>query len=140
VRRTRSQIRKACGLAGALGAAIAAATAAGCGHGEPAAVAMEAPRPGGLAQDVVLATAPLGDAGVLVVIVDARRDRLAVYQADTRRNRLKLLAVRDLSADWSLTDYNNDPPLPRDIRARVEKMLERVPPPESKGEVPAASP
>ena len=42
--------------------------------------------------------------------------------ADTRRSRLKLLAVRDISADWALSDYNNDPPLPKDVRARVEAL------------------
>ena len=56
------------------------------------------------------------------------RERMAVYVADGRRSRLKLLAVRDLSADWALTDYNNDPPLPKDVRARAEKTAESAAP------------
>ena len=59
----------------------------------------------------------------MICIVDAARQRLVVYLADAKRSRLKLLAVRDVSADWALTDYNNDPPLPKDVRARVEKWL-----------------
>jgi hypothetical protein len=47
-----------------------------------------------------------------------------VYVADAKRSRLKLLAVRDIAADWALTDYNNDPPLPKDVRTRVEKWME----------------
>ena len=75
--------------------------------------------------DVVVAVTPMGDGSVLVCLVDRTKDRLAVYVADARRSRLKLLAVRDISADWALTDYNNDPPLPKDIRARVEAVTEK---------------
>ena len=74
--------------------------------------------------DVVVAVTPMGDGSVLVCLVDRTKERLAVYVADARRSRLKLLAVRDISADWALTDYNNDPPLPKDIRARVEAVTE----------------
>jgi hypothetical protein len=73
------------------------------------------------AGNVVVSTAALPDGGVLVTVLDVSQQRLAMYQADVKRGRLKLLAVRDISADMALTDYNNDPPLPRDIRAQVEK-------------------
>jgi hypothetical protein len=127
--------------AGVLGAAILAAASAGCGgQGSPSALAMEPPAAHGAAQDLVLAVSPMGDDAALVVLVDGRRDRMAVYLADSRRGRLRLLAVRDVSADWSLTDYNNDPPLPRDIRARVEKMLEGGASPTGKGALPGSGP
>ena len=79
-------------------------------------------RPG--AGEVLLSATPLGDDRVVVCLVDTGRDRLMVYLADGRRQRLRLLAVRDISADWALSDYNNDAPLPRDIRRRVEKWKE----------------
>jgi hypothetical protein len=75
-------------------------------------------------QGLVVSATPLGDNEVVICLVDTSRERMAVYLADGRRSRLKLLAVRDISADWALTDYNNDPPLPKDIRARVEKAAE----------------
>lgn len=75
-------------------------------------------------QGLVVSATPLGDNEVVICLVDTSRERMAVYVADGRRGRLKLLAVRDLSADWALTDYNNDPPLPKDIRTRVEKAAE----------------
>jgi hypothetical protein len=75
-------------------------------------------------QGLVVSATPLGDNEVVICLVDTSRDRMAVYLADGRRSRLKLLAVRDISADWALADYNNDPPLPKDIRARVEKAAE----------------
>ena len=72
-------------------------------------------------EGLVVSATPLGDNEVVICLVDTSRQRMAVYLADGRRSRLRLLAVRDLSADWSLSDYNNDPPLPKDIRARTEK-------------------
>ena len=71
--------------------------------------------------NVVVSATPLGERDVLICLVDTARQRLAVYLADGRRSRLKLLAVRDISADWELSDWNNDPPLPSDIRGRVRK-------------------
>ncbi len=80
----------------------------------------EAPAPG----ETLLSATTMGGDRVLVCLLDTGRDRLMVYLADGKRSRLKLLAVRDISADWALSDYNNDPPLPRDIRQRVEKWKE----------------
>jgi len=80
----------------------------------------EPPPPG----ETLLSATPLGGDRIVVCLLDTRRDRLMVYLADGKRSRLKLLAVRDISADWALSDYNNDPPLPKDIRQRVEKWKE----------------
>jgi len=71
--------------------------------------------------NVVVSATPLGEREVVICLVDTVRQRLVVYLADGRRSRLKLLAARDISADWELSDWNNDPPLPSDIRARVGK-------------------
>ncbi len=86
-----------------------------------AAEATGAGRPGDASTNVVVSATPLGEREVLICLVDTDRQRLVVYLADGRRSRLKLLAVRDISADWELSDWNNDPPLPRDIRARLKK-------------------
>ena len=75
-------------------------------------------------QGILIATAPLGENEVVICLLDTTRERLMVYAADGKRGRLKLLAVRDISADWQLTDWNNDPPLPKEIRARVERATE----------------
>ncbi len=115
------------GLVGAGVASLAAWIAVGAFGPDPGsrAWALDAIRPGASdgPPEIAIAATPMGETNVVLCLVDLRRDRLAVYQADARRSRLKLLAVRDISADWMLTDYNNDPPLPKDIRARVERML-----------------
>lgn len=94
--------------------------------GRPESLALAAgatgPGPSGDASaNVVVSTTSLGDREVVICLVDTARQRLAVYLADGRRSRLKLLAVRDISADWELTDWNNDPPLPSEIRARLKQ-------------------
>lgn len=113
-------------LGGAAVAAFGAWIVAGLASPGSNAWALDAIRPGASdgPPEVAIAATPMGESDVILCLVDLRRHRLAVYQADARRNRLKLLAVRDISADWMLSDYNNDPPLPKDIRARVERMTE----------------
>jgi len=80
------------------------------------------------APHVAISATPVGEEKVVVCLVDTVRDRLMVYLADGKRTRLKLLAVRDISADWALSDYNNDPPYPKDIRRRVEAFSGAVEP------------
>lgn len=85
-------------------------------------VAWAAALPNGApAGGVQVATASLGGDRVVVCLVDTARNRLMVYVADAKRNRLRLLAVRDISADWALSDFNNERPYPKDIRQRVEQ-------------------
>lgn len=90
--------------------------------------------------NVIVSAAPMGDSSVVICVVDTAKERLAVYVADARRSRLKLLAVRDISADWALTDYNNDPPLPKDVRARIESVTEKGSGPSASEETPAPAP
>jgi hypothetical protein len=80
------------------------------------------------ASDFVVTSTAMPDGDVAVTILDVAQQRLAFYVADAKRTRLKLLAVRDISADMSLTDWNNDPPLPKDVRAMVEKRADAVRP------------
>ncbi|MBM4017067.1 MAG: hypothetical protein FJ288_01860 [Planctomycetes bacterium] len=109
-------------------AALAGAGLVAAGRWDAAAAA-EARAGAAGGQGVVVSATPLGDNEVVICLVDTSRERLAVYVADARRSRLRLLAVRDLSADWALSDYNNDPPLPKDIRARAERGGQGARPP-----------
>ena len=97
--------------------------------------------PGQPPAGIGITATPLGDSEVIVSLVDRTRERLLVYQVDVKRGRMKLLAARDISADWLLTDWNNDPPLPKDIRTRVEKGAEAArPAPGGETPKPGASP
>lgn len=65
-------------------------------------------------------SAPLGDKRQAVFIVDAETMRLLVYAVNTDTRQLKLAAVRDLSQDVRLSHFNNERPLPEDIRKRID--------------------
>jgi hypothetical protein len=67
-----------------------------------------------------MVTESLGDKRVAAMVIDARTMRLLVYAFDFNKNRMQLVAVRDITQDVSLTQYNNARPWPEDIR----KMLE----------------
>ena len=136
--RTGSTWRWTLAALGLTGALVGAGLALSALAGSPAAVEpFVRPAPG----NVVVSTTALADGGVMVTVLDVAQQRLAMYQADVRRGRLKLLAVRDISADMALMDYNNDPPLPRDIRARVEKGADALkPPPAPDAKEPSAAP
>lgn len=109
-------------------------SAARAGTTWPAALASAA------GSNVIVSATPMGDSSVVICVVDTAKERLAVYVADARRSRLKLLAVRDIAADWALTDYNNDPPLPKDVRARIESLTEKGSGPSAPEETPAPEP
>lgn len=87
-----------------------------------------APGPGQPMPNITVSATALGDNEAVICLVDRLRDRLLVYLADAKRSRLKLLAARDISADWLLADWNNDPPLPKEIRAMAEKATEPAKP------------
>jgi parvulin-like peptidyl-prolyl isomerase len=113
--------------AGLVGAGLALTARAGAPMGMPSA------RPA--ANGVIVSSTALGDSEISITILDVAQQRIAVYLADAKRSRLKLLAVRDISADMALTDYNNEGLLPKDIRARLEKgadAVRSVPAPDSK--------
>jgi hypothetical protein len=68
-----------------------------------------------------MTTGPLGGSSnaSVVYIVDSQTMRLLAYSIDPGTKMLKLMAVRDISADARMTYYNNDKPLPEDVRSRV---------------------
>lgn len=120
-------------IVGLAGAALALAVVGFATHARPEsslyAAAMS--RANGSSEVVVTAT-PIGDGKVVVCLLDTRRERLALYEAGRRR--MRLLAVRDVSADLMLSDYNNEPPLPEDIRQRVRQGAEIEPDGEASGQ------
>jgi hypothetical protein len=120
-------------LAVGLAALVAAAGLFLAGGGGDAEAA---PAAGSDGADWRVEVAPLGEGGALVVLVSPTRQRLMVYRVDDRRTQLKLLAVRDVGADWALTDYNNERPLPQTVREWVLKAAG----PGGTGETPSGAP
>ncbi|NIA21285.1 MAG: hypothetical protein GWP05_04805 [Anaerolineaceae bacterium] len=67
-----------------------------------------------------MASGPLGEKKLGVFIIDAQTMRLLVYAIDSESRQLKLMAVRDISQDVRLSYWNNDKPLPEEIRKRLD--------------------
>ena len=67
-----------------------------------------------------MASGPLGEKKLGVFIIDAQTMRLLVYAIDSESRQLKLMAVRDISQDVRLSHWNNDKPLPEEIRKRLD--------------------
>jgi len=129
----------ALGAAGVCLALVGAVLVFSALAGSPTPADSQAARPA--APTVVVSTTALGDNEAMICLLDTAQQRLAVYVADAKRSRLRLLAVRDISADMMLTDFNNDPPLPKDVRARMDKAVESArPAPAAEGRIPAAVP
>lgn len=63
---------------------------------------------------------PIGDRKFGSFVIDTQTMRLMVYTFDFNKNQLKLVAVRDISEDIALSQYNNAKPWPEDIRAMID--------------------
>jgi hypothetical protein len=128
----------AAGLGLAAGLTVAGLTlSASAGSPAPAEAAVRR-----AASDCVVSSTAMPDGEVAITLLDLASQRLVVYVADAKRSRLKLLAVRDISSDMLLTDYNNDKPLPREIKALLENKGAESPKsaPVPDGRLPAAVP
>jgi len=56
-----------------------------------------------------------------VVVVDPRRNTLAVYHVDLASGSVELRAVRNISWDLQMTHFNGKHPLPPEIQALLEQ-------------------
>lgn len=53
------------------------------------------------------------------VLLDTASHRVCVYRILTTASRLRLMAVRDFSADLKLSDFNNAAPTPEQVKAML---------------------
>ncbi|NNM84812.1 MAG: hypothetical protein HKL96_03525 [Phycisphaerales bacterium] len=53
------------------------------------------------------------------ILLDTASHRVCVYRILTTASRLRLMAVRDFSADLKLSDFNNAAPTPEQVKAML---------------------
>ncbi len=70
--------------------------------------------------ELIAATATLGDKFQQVTVIDPKRRVMSVYHVELATGRIILRSVRDIHWDLQMTDYNGENPLPREIRAFLE--------------------
>jgi hypothetical protein len=71
--------------------------------------------------DLTVLPAASVDKGQLVTVVDQRQRVMCVYRIDTGTGKIALKSVRNLNWDLQVTYYNNEPPLPQEIKTMSQQ-------------------
>jgi len=74
----------------------------------------------GAGSELIALSAPAGENGQLLVVVDPKQRVVAVYHVDKASGQVALRSVRNIRWDLQLTEFNAERPLPREIRALLE--------------------
>jgi len=97
-------------------AAVAAGDPRGQGFSPPA---MPAPAAVAAGTDLIVAPTSLGEKTQMLTVVDARQRVLCVYHIDTATGKIALRSVRNINGDLQIEAYNNENPLPQEIRSQL---------------------
>jgi hypothetical protein len=70
-----------------------------------------------------LIVVPFGtpEKAVMLAVIDPRQRVMSVYRLDSGTGKIALKSVRNLHWDLQLNDFNNDAPLPQEIRSLIEQ-------------------
>jgi hypothetical protein len=70
-----------------------------------------------------LIVVPFGspEKGPLLSVIDPRQRVMSVYRLDPVSGKIALKSVRNLHWDLQMNDFNNEPPLPREIQSLMEQ-------------------
>ena len=79
-----------------------------------------APEQTGAAGRLIALSAPVGETGQLVTVIDPGTRTMCVYHIEKTTGKIAMKGVRNIHWDLQLTYYNNDNPLPREIQALLE--------------------
>lgn len=86
---------------------------------EPGLVGPRAPQVGAQTQGWIV-TSSVGDNRQQIVIADPIQQSLAVYHVDLSTGRIALKSVRHVRFDLLMTEFNTDPPSPRELEALMK--------------------
>jgi len=67
-----------------------------------------------------IVTSAVGDNRQQIVIADPIQQSLAVYHVDLSTGRIALKSVRHVRFDLLMTEFNTDPPSPRELEALMK--------------------
>ena len=71
--------------------------------------------------ELIVVPAMLGDKAQILTVVDPRQQVMSVYHIDLVTGKIALKSVRKIVWDLQITDFNNENPLPQEIRSRLEQ-------------------
>jgi hypothetical protein len=61
------------------------------------------------------------DKGHLLAIVETKLHTMSIYRIDAATGKIALKSARNIHWDLQLTEFNNEAPLPQDIKALLEQ-------------------
>lgn len=88
-------------------------------HGQVVAPRMPAPPTAG--GDLIAMPTPMGEKGQMLTVIDPKQQTIGVYWIEMPSGKISLRSVRNIHYDLQMTDFNGDPPLPREIRLQLEQ-------------------
>jgi hypothetical protein len=71
--------------------------------------------------DLLVVPIPTADKGQLLAVVEPRQHVMSVYRIDAVTGKIALKSSRNLHYDLQMSDFNNEPPLPQEIRTLIEQ-------------------
>lgn len=74
-----------------------------------------------LSDGLIALSSDTADGHQQVVVIDSKTKGMSVYHIDHKTGTSTLKSVRNLQADLEMDEYNTDNPLPREIRAILNK-------------------
>jgi hypothetical protein len=80
------------------------------------------PAPAAMAgSELIVVPTPLGEKAQMLTVVDPRQRVLAVYHIDLTTGKITLKSVRNIQWDLQISDFNNESPVPKEIRSSLEQ-------------------
>jgi hypothetical protein len=74
-----------------------------------------------LADGLIALSSDTADGRQQVAVIDSKTKVMSVYHIEHKSGTITLKSVRSLLADLEMDEYNTEQPLPRDIRAILNK-------------------
>ncbi len=71
--------------------------------------------------ELIAVPGPAGEKGQLLTVIDPKMRVMSVYQIGSPDGKIVLRSVRNISWDLQMTQYNNQSPLPEEIRSLLEQ-------------------
>jgi hypothetical protein len=71
--------------------------------------------------ELIVVPTSLGEKGQMLTVVDPRQKVLSVYHIDLATGKITLKSVRNIQLDLQVPYYNNEIPLPNEIRSWLEQ-------------------
>ncbi|MBN2579806.1 MAG: hypothetical protein JXB10_12530 [Pirellulales bacterium] len=77
--------------------------------------------PAGAGSELIVVPFGTPEKGMMLSVIDPRQRVMGVYRLDAGTGKIALKSVRNLRWDLQLNDFNNEPPLPQEIRSLIEQ-------------------